>query len=149
MNTRHMTPKQPSPELVKTFIEALNLAVNRFCSGDHNPIVVYVNESGDSHFIDVKDVEGKTDANLVEAARGIVSNIGQKGQRYVLAYDSYFTTDGVKTDAAIVEAADKSAPEAFIIVQRYRVKKRSKKPEKIGKPVIVGSTKQLLDVSTK
>lgn len=76
MNTRRMTPKQPSPELVKMFIEALDLAVNRFCSGDHNPIVVYVNESGDSHFIDVKDVEGKTDANLVEAARGIVSNIG-------------------------------------------------------------------------
>jgi hypothetical protein len=79
MNTLRMTPKQPSPELGKMFIEALDLAVNRFCSGDHNPFIVYVNESGDSHFIDVKDVEGNVDVNLVEVARGIVSNIGQKG----------------------------------------------------------------------
>jgi hypothetical protein len=95
--------QKPSPELVKMFIEALDLAVNCFSSGDHNPFIVYVNESEDSHFIDVKDAEGNVDANLVEVARGIVSNIGKEGQRYVLAYDSYLTTDGVKTDAAIVE----------------------------------------------
>jgi hypothetical protein len=139
----------PTPELEKMFIEALDLAVNCFCGGNHNPFILYVNESGDSHFIDVEGVKGNVDSNLVEAAREIVSNIGQKGQRYVLAYDSYLTTDGVKTDAAIVEAADKSAPGAFIIAQRYRVKKRSRKPEKIGKPQIIGSTKQLLGVSTK
>lgn len=140
--------QKPSPELVKMFIEALDLAVDCFCGGDHNPFIVYVNKSGDSHLIDVKDTEGSIDANLVEAARGIISNIGKEGQRYVLAYDSYVTIDGVKTDAAIVEAAERNAPEAFIIGQRYRVGKRSKKPEKIGKPGIIGSTKQLLGVST-
>ena len=128
------------------FIEALDLAVDRFCSGDHNPFILYVNESGDGHHIDVKDVEGNINANLVEAARETISNIG-KGQRYILAYDSYLTTDGVKTDAAIAEAAESGAPEAFIIAQRYRVGKRSKKPEKLGKPAIIGLTKQLLGTS--
>jgi hypothetical protein len=144
-----MTPKQPSPELVTMFIEALDLAVDCFGSGDHTPFILYVNESGDSHFIDVEDVKGNVDANLVEAAREIVSNIGEKGQRYVLAYDSYLTTDGVKTDAAIVEAGEKGAPDAFIVAQRYRVKKRSREPEKIDKPAIIGSTKQLLGAPTK
>jgi hypothetical protein len=147
-----MEPDQPmqnlSPELVKMVIEALDLAVNCFCSGDHNPFILYVNKSGDSHFIDVEDTEGNVDANLVEAAREIVSNIGKEGQRYVLAYDTYVTIDGVKTEAAIVEAAERGAPEAFRIVQRYRVRKRSKKPEKIGKPAIIGSTKQLLGAPT-
>ena len=95
------------------FVEALDLAVDRFCSGDHNPFILYINESGDGHFIDVKDVEGNMNADLVEAARETVSNIGQEGQRYILAYDSYLTTDGVKTDAAIAEAAERGAPEAF------------------------------------
>jgi hypothetical protein len=140
--------KNPSPELVKMFIEAFDLAVDRFCSGDHTPFIIYVNESGDSHLIDVKDVEGNIDANLVEAAREIISNIGKEGQRYALAYDSYLTIDGVKTDAAIVEAAERGAPEAFIIGQRYLLGKRSKKPEKIGKPAIIGSTKQLLGALT-
>ena len=70
--------QNPSPELVKMFIQALDLAVDCFSSGDHNPFIVYVNKSGDSHLIDVEDIEGNIDANLVEAAREIISNIGKE-----------------------------------------------------------------------
>ena len=137
--------REISTKLQTLASEAIDLALDFFSAGEQNPFILLVDELSKNTFIDVKDVEGNVSVQLVDMAKQIVSKVSVRStQRYVIAYDSYVTMDGVRTDAVIVEAADRGDPDAFLIAQRYRVKKRSKKPEKIGSPVIIGSAGQLL-----
>jgi hypothetical protein len=89
--------------------------------------------------------EGVDGSDLVDVARHTVAEgIGQVAHLCALAYDGYLTTDGERTDAAFVEAGERGQPEAFLIAQRYRVKKRSGKVERVGQPTIIGGAEQLL-----
>ena len=136
------------PEFQELALKALDLALDCFSAGEHNPFILFVDESGQGQLVEVKDTEGNVNDKLVEMARQMVAEtIGTKAQRYAIAYDGYITIDGERTDAAFVEAGERGDPEAFLIAQRYRVKKRSKKPEKRGKPLITGPGRQLLGES--
>jgi hypothetical protein len=125
-------------------LEAIDLAVDCFAAGEHNPFILFVDERGRTQLVDVKDAEGNITPQLVEGARHIVSQgIPETASRYAIAYDGYLTVDGERTDAAFVEAAERGDREAVLIAQQYRIKKRSKKPERIGPPTVVGSAEQL------
>jgi hypothetical protein len=131
-------------ELKRLAFEAIALAVDCFAAGEHNPFILFVDASGQTQLIDVKDAGGNITRQLVEEARRIVSqSIPRTAKRYAIAYDGYLTIDGERTDAAFVEAAERGDREAVLIAQRYRVKKRSKKPERIGSPTIVAPAEQL------
>ena len=131
-------------ELQQLVLEALDLAVGCFSDGEHNPFVIFHDDTGKSHLIDVKSADGNISPELVDDARRIVSEAADQPQRYAIAYDGYLTTDGVKRDAAFVEAGEQGDTEAFVVAQCYRIKKRPKGVEKVGDPVIVASAKQLI-----
>jgi hypothetical protein len=134
-----------SDELWELAAEALDLAVDCFAAGESNPIVLFVDGSGQRHMVDVKDAQGNVTPQLVEAARGVVSEgVGASAQRYAVAFDGYLTTDGERLDAAFVEAGERGQPEAVVFAQRYRVKKRSGKVERVGRPELVQVVEQLL-----
>ena len=125
--------------------EALDLAVDCFAAGESNPIVLFVDGSGQRHMVDVKDAEGNVTPQLVETSRGVVAQgFGAAAQRYAVAYDGYLTTDGERLDAAFVEAGERGQSEAVVFAQCYRVKKRSGKVERVGRPEMVQAAEQLL-----
>ena len=125
--------------------EALDLAVDCFAAGESNPIVLFVDGSGQRHMVDVKDAQGNVTPQLVETARNVVAEgVGAAARLYALAYDGYLTTDGQRLDAAFVEAGERGQPEAVVFAQRYRVKKRSGKVERVGRPELVQAAAQLL-----
>jgi hypothetical protein len=131
-------------ELQRLALEALDLAVGCFCEGDQNPFIIFEEEDGKSHLIDVQSADDVIDPRLVEDARQFVSNDLVDALRYAIAYDGYLTLDGAKCDAAFVEAGERGEPKAFVLAQRYRLKKRKKGFEKVGRPVIVATADQLL-----
>jgi len=49
----------------------------------------------------------------------------------------------VKRDAVFVEAAARSAAKAYVFAQTYQQKKRSKKLERIGLPLVAASAAHL------
>ena len=130
--------------LQQLVLEALDLAVGCFSDGEHNPFIIFHDNAGKSHLIDVKSADGNIYPELVDDARRIVSEGADQPQRYAIAYDGYLTTDGVKRDAAFVEAGERGDAEAFVVAQCYRIKKRTKGVEKVGDPAIVASAKQLI-----
>jgi hypothetical protein len=134
-----------SDELWELVAEALDLGVDCFAAGESNPFVLFVDGSGQRHMVDVKDAQGNVSPQLVAAARGIVSKgVPASAQRYALAFDGYLTTDGERLDAAFVEAGERGQPEAMVFAQCYRVKKRSGKVERVGRPQLVQTAEQLL-----
>jgi hypothetical protein len=134
-----------SDELWGLASEALDLAVDCFAAGESNPIVLFVDGAGQRHMVDVKDAQGNVTPDLVESARGIVSEgVGASARLYAVAFDGYLTTDGQRLDAAFVEAGERGQPEAVVFAQRYRVKKRSGKVERVGRPELVQAAAQLL-----
>jgi len=134
-----------SNELWELASSALDLAVDCFGGGESNPIVLFIDESGQRHIVDVKDVQGNVTPQLVDSARGMVAKgIGAAALRYAVAFDGYLTTDGNRLDAAFVEAGERGQSEAVVFAQRYRVKKRSGKVERIGRPELVQAAEQLL-----
>jgi hypothetical protein len=139
-----VTMNEMGVELQELVLEALDLAVGCFSEGEQNPFVIFHDRAGKSQLIDVKGADGNIDPQLVDDARRIVSEVIDQPQRYAIAYDGYLTTDGVKYDAAFVEAGERGEPEAFVVAQCYRVKKRKKGVEKVGNPLIVASAKLLI-----
>jgi len=123
----------------------LDLACDRFAAGESNPIVMLVVESGQTHIIYVEDIQGNVTPQLVDNARHVVSEgFGKLARLYAVAFDGYLTTDGERSDAAFVEAGERGQPEAVVFAQRYRVKKRSGKVERVKRPLLVEATNQLL-----
>jgi hypothetical protein len=135
-----------SDELWGLVSSALDVAVDCFAAGEQNPFVLFVDKSGQRHMIDVKDAEGNVTPQLVESARSIVSeSVGATALRYAVAFDGYLTVDGERSDAAFVEAGERGQAEAVVFAQRYRVKKRSRKVERVGRPTLVQQARQLLN----
>ena len=134
-----------SDKLWELASEAFDLAVDCFAVGKSNPIVLFDDSSGQRHMVDVKDAQGNVTPELVEAARGVLSeSASAAAQRYAIAFDGYLTVDGKRLDAAFVEAGERGQPEAVVFAQHYRVKKRSGKVERVGRPILVQAAQQLL-----
>jgi len=99
-----------SAELWELASEALDLAVDCFAAGESNPIVLFDDRSGQRPMVDVKDDQSNVTPELVQAARGVVSEgVGTAAQRYAIAFDGYLTTDGERLDAAFVEAGERGS----------------------------------------
>ncbi len=133
-----------SAELQRLGLMALDSAVDSFCAGENYPRIVVEDDAGEFHTIVLKGTDVVTDAHLVDDARRLVSENFGNASRYAIAYDGYLTLEGVKCDAAFIEAGERGQPEAFILAQRYRLKKRGRGFVKVGKPVIVAKADQLL-----
>jgi hypothetical protein len=131
-------------ELQRLALESLDFAIECFCAGEHHPRIIIQDEAGQFHTIVLKSADSVVDPQLVEDARQLVSESRDQALRYTIAYDGYLTTNGVKCDAAFVEAGERGELEAFVLAQRYRLKKRKKGFEKVGQPVIVATADQLL-----
>ncbi len=131
-----------SRQLYKLANEALDLAVDCFAAGEHNPFIILVDAKGRSHLLDIKDATGNIGPHLLAQARRVVSDVGPK--RYAIAYDAYLTTDGAKRDAALVEIGERDNPDAFVVAQRYRPQKALKGFRKLGHPTLVASADPLL-----
>jgi hypothetical protein len=132
-------------ELQHLALEAVEAALAAFTGDEPYPFVFFVDGEGQAHTIVIAPKEGSDGSDLVEVARHTVAEeLGQVAQLYALAYDGYLTTDGERSDAAFVEAGERGQPAAFLIAQRYRVKKRSKKVESVGPPTIIDAAEQLL-----
>jgi hypothetical protein len=135
----------PSADLQQLALQAVEAAVESFAGGDPNPFVFFVDESGQSHTVAVRIAGDADGSEIVEAARNLVSQgIGEAAYLYALAYDGYLTTDGERFDAVFIEAGERGQSEAVLIAQRYRMKKRSKRVELIGRPTIIDSVDMLL-----
>ena len=107
-----------SEELQQLALQAIDVAVVAFTSGEPNPFVFFVDGTGESHTIVVATEEGTEGSDLVAIARQTVSEgIGQLAQLYALAYDGYLTTDGERFDAVFVEAGERGEAEASLIAQ--------------------------------
>lgn len=124
-----------SKKLRQWAFKALDLGFGCFSDGDHAPFILLLDETGRRHLIDLKNVSGVIDSKLVECGREIIHGF-ESGQFYGLVWDGYLTTDGVKQDAVFVEAAVHGGVGAFVFAQAYKQKKRSKKLEKVGRPLI-------------
>jgi hypothetical protein len=57
------------------------------------------------------------------AMREAVAELDDDVTAYAMAYDGYFTHEGKKWDAILVEAAERGAPSGVVFVQRYQPKK--------------------------
>jgi len=57
----------------------------------------------------------------------------------VYATDSYLTTDGVKYDAVLFRAYDKSDSEIYLVGQKFRPKTENAEFEQIGNPGFLGT----------
>lgn len=132
-------------ELQHLALEAVGAALEAFTGEEPYPFVFFVDGEGQAHTIVIAPREGSDGSDLVDVARHTVAEgIGQVAHLYALAYDGYLTTDGERIDAAFVEAGERGQPVAFLIAQRYRVKKRSGKVERVGQPEIISELEQLL-----
>jgi hypothetical protein len=118
--------------------EALDLGFACFSDGDHSPFVLLVDRTGERHLISIESMSGVIDAELVQSGRQIIQGFGS-GQLYGVVWDGYLTRDGVKQDAVFVEAADQRTAVAFVFAQAYKRKKRSKRLEKVGQPLVAAS----------
>ena len=123
----------------------LDLAVDCFAAGESNPMVHFIDQEGKSHMIDIKSASSNVNPQLVEKARSIISEgFGETVQCYAVAFDGYLTTDGRRVDAAFVEAGERGQAQGMVFAQRYRLKKRLGKVERVGRPVFVQVTNQLI-----
>ena len=57
------------------------------------------------------------------AMREAVAGLDDDATAYAMAYDGYFTHEGKKWDAILVEAAERGATSGVFFVQRYQPKK--------------------------
>jgi hypothetical protein len=127
-----------SQKLRRWAFEALDLGFGCCNDGDHAPFILLVDETGQRHLLDLKNVSGVIDSTLVEAGREIIRGF-KSGQLYGLVWDGYLTTDGVKQDAMFVEAGAQGATEALVFAQVYKRRARSKQLEKVGPPLVASS----------
>jgi hypothetical protein len=118
--------------------KALDLGFGCFSDGDHAPFILLLDENGRRHLIDLRSASGVIDSKLVEAGREIIHGFAS-GRFYGLVWDGYLTTDGAKQDAVFVEAAAHGGAEALVFAQAYKQKKRSKKLEKVGQPLVAAT----------
>lgn len=133
-------------ELQHLALQAVEAALDAFSGDEPYPFIFFVDTTGQAHTIVIAPDEDGHGSDLVDVARRTVAEgISQLTQRYALAYDGYLITDGKRSDAAFVEAGDRGQPNAFLIAQRYRVKKRSKRVERLGHPTIIDAAEQLLN----
>jgi hypothetical protein len=116
----------------------LDLGFSCLIDGDHAPFILLVDETGQRHLLDLKNVTGVINPTLVETGREVIRGF-KSGQLYGLVWDGYWTTDGVKQDAVFVEASAQGATEALVFAQVYRRKARSKELEKVGPPLVASS----------
>lgn len=108
-------------------------------------MVVFIDGSGQRHLVDVRSAEGDVTPGLVDAAREVVSKgVGTSALRYAVTFDGYLTTDGKRGDAAFVEAGERGRPEGLLFAQRYRVRKRTQRVERVGQPQLLQALKNLL-----
>ena len=128
-----------SKELRQWASEALDLGFGCFSDGDHAPFILLLDNTGQRHLIELKNVSGIIDSTLVERGREIIQSF-PSGQFYGLVWDGYLTKGGVKKDAVFVEAAAKGETVAFVFAQPYRRKMRSNTLEKVGTPSVATST---------
>lgn len=135
---------QISSRLEQWAIEALELGFERFSAGDHQPFIVAVDEDAEHHLVEVRSTSGQVDADLIALARELVSSAFATAQSYAIVWDGLLTTDERKEDAVIAEAGVSQAKQAYAFAQVYQVKKRSKKLEQVGDPIVAETAKQLL-----
>jgi hypothetical protein len=57
------------------------------------------------------------------AMREAVAELDDDATAYAMAYDGYFTHEGKKWDAVLVEAAERGASSGVVYIQRYEPKK--------------------------
>jgi hypothetical protein len=94
--------------------------------------------------IDVKSGSGVIDAGLVRLARKMLRKLFPKALIYTIVWDGYLTTDDSRCDAVFAEAAARGNARATIFAQQYKQVKGSKALRKIGPPMAIKQTTQLL-----
>jgi hypothetical protein len=137
-----------SAQLNELALEALNLGFGCFSDGDRVPFVM-IDDQDTRHLIDFQSVNQTSDRDLVAAARDTVAQTFPKAHRYVLVWDGYLTTDDVKRDAVFAEAGEHGGKQAIIFAQPYRPKNRGKTLERIGEPLAVQLTTNLLKAGNR
>jgi hypothetical protein len=80
----------------------------------------------------------------VNAAKLDALHLPNDAEAYVIAYDGFVTIAGQRTDCIYVEGGDRGAEGGHKFAQRYEPGSRNKKARKIGDPVYLGSTDNLL-----
>jgi hypothetical protein len=77
-------------------------------------------------------------------AQEFVAALGADISMYAIALDGYFTVDGEKFDAILVEGGERGKPFALQFAQRYRLETDEGPLEKIGNPAYLGQIEQRL-----
>lgn len=82
------------------------------------------------------------DADTLEEALGRAETAADalpfSAAAYAVAHDGFVTVEGERTDAILVEAAERASERALVFAQRYRPKKLLRKATPIGNAALVG-----------
>ncbi len=132
---------QPSEEFADFFFLAIDHGFESIADGGGPlvPFVMSVTTSGkkEMHRFAMERLE----EGLARAQQHVRDNQGDL-RFYAIAWDGYVTLEGERTDAILVEAADRAQEHAVLFCQRYReVKKglfRKKACERLGNPALIG-----------
>jgi hypothetical protein len=118
-------------------LEAIDLGFACFSDGDHAPFILLVDEAGKRILIRLQSASGVIDSKLVEEGRRIIHGL-ESGRFYGLVWDGYLTTDKARQEAVFVEAATHGGTQALVFAQPYKRKRRSRRLEKVGQPLVAG-----------
>jgi hypothetical protein len=129
--------KRKRNRLQRAVAEAVELGINGINDGDHSPIALLKEPSGHLNAIKFETTSGTIDENLVSNARSVIA-ASDSSDLYALAYDGYWTFDGVKTDALIIEAGRRGDHKAFRFTQRYKASSRGAKAVADGETAFLG-----------
>jgi len=138
-------PISISDELQKWALEILDMGFECFCDGDYQPFIFLVNEDGEKDMINVAEVNGNIDSNLIETARQIVAKACSFAKIYIIVSAGCLHKDGVKCDTVVAEAGEKGESEALVFAQRYIENNEFESFEKVGRPAIVNTVENLLN----
>lgn len=134
---------RPSAELKEMCKQSLDGFLEALAEGQDLPALSFHYRSED-HTIIMEGKDGVIDAGLVDELRKALVETCPSAARYVLAYDGFLTTDGVKNDAVVLEAGDRGNSVAFLFAHRYRLDPKSNAVELIGGPEFIGNAPSAL-----
>jgi hypothetical protein len=129
-----------SQEFADLVFFALDHGINSIREGALAPFIVYVQNGKRSLHRYAADT---FEASLVEA-RKAASHLPPTVSACVIAYDGNVTVNGVKSDAIIVEGAEKGNPIGMKLAQRYNPKRFLKALKTVGNVSSISECKSIL-----
>lgn len=132
---------EPIEEFEQWLVGAIDLALGCYAEGDEAPFLVGLDGLGQQHLVEIQ-VEGEVDGDSIwKLGRELVA---EDWRRYAIVMSGFYSAGSAKKPAVIMECAECDMPEAVILAQPFRQKKRPPSCERAGDIVIIDRPPNLL-----